>query len=329
MATSRDPYQVLGVGKTASIDAIKQAYRRLAKQYHPDLNPGRADIEQRFKEISSAYTLLSDSEKRARYDRGEIDANGSERVDRTYYRARNPRGPTAGAHRSSGDPFGTTGAGPSSGSSADDFFSFADFFGGGRKKSNAGSGTGAGSSGAKARGSDIAYSVTVSFTDAALGARRRVTLSNGKNIDITIPPGTEDQQKLRLKNQGMDGVSGGPAGDAIIEVRVDTHSFFSRNGQDIHIDVPVTLPEAVLGANIKVPTLDGQVMVKIPPGSNTGTTLRLRGKGVTDPKTKVAGDQYVKLKVVLPDPLDPELTQFIEKWAKDRSYDVRKKVGMG
>lgn len=306
MASVRDPYQVLGLARTAGAEEVKQAYRRLAKQYHPDLNPGRADIEQKFKEVSAAYNLLSDAERRARYDRGEIDANGNERA-------------AGGFHRSHAG--GRGGTGDFSGFDADDLFS--DLFGSRRR----GAGFGGGSSGgAKPRGSDISYSVTVSFVEAALGGKRRISLSNGKDLDITIPPGTTDQQKLRLKGQGLGGGLSA-AGDAIVEVHVEAHPFFTRKDFDIHLEVPVSLPEAVLGATIKVPTLDGQVAVKVPNGSNTGSMLRLKGKGILDPKRRVHGDQYVKLKVVLPDPPDAELASFLEKWAKDRSYDVRRKAG--
>jgi DnaJ-class molecular chaperone len=308
VAVMRDPYQVLGLTRSASAEEIKQAYRKLAKQYHPDLNPGRPDIEQRFKDVSGAYNLLSDAEKRARFDRGEIDANGNERP---LHRAYSCGGRSAGA---GGADFG--------GFDAEDLFS--DLFGAGRRRGGAGGG-----GGFKQRGTDIAYSVTVPFTEAALGTKRRINLSTGKSIDVAIPPGTEDQQKLRLKGQGMGGLGGAPAGDAIVEVHVEQHPFFVRKESDIHLELPVSLPEAVLGATIKVPTLDGHVAVKVPRGSNTGGTLRLKGKGIVDPKTGVAGDQYVKLKVVLPEPPDSELASFLERWSKDRSYDVRKKFGLG
>ncbi len=301
MATMRDPYQVLGVGRTATTDDLKQAYRRLAKQYHPDLNPGRSDIEQRFKEISSAYSLLSDPAKRRRFDQGEIDASGAERADHAFNRAYANR--ARGRAGANGDPFG--------GFSADDIF--ADLFRGSRE--------------GRARGSDIEYSVTVSFLEATVGGKRRISLSNGKSIDLTIPPGTTNEQKLRLKGQGMPGSGGGQAGDAIVEIQVEPHPFFTRKDNDIHVEVPVTLPEALLGATINVPTLDGTVALKVPKGSNTGTVLRLKGKGITEPKQGSSGDLYVKLKVVLPEPADPELTQFIEKWSQRRTYDVRKKAG--
>ena len=170
--------------------------------------------------------------------------------------------------------------------------------------------------------------MTVSFVEAAIGAKRRINLSNGKNIDLTVPPGSENEQKLRLKGQGMPGSGGGPAGDAIVELLVDPHPFFTRKGQDVHVEVPVTVPEALLGATIKVPTLDGTVALKVPKGANSGTVLRLKSKGIPDAKGHTPGNLYVTLKVMLPDPPDPELTQFIEKWSLTRSYEVRKKAGL-
>lgn len=317
-----DPYVVLGVSRTASAEEIKKAYRKLAKEHHPDSRPGHVHDEERFKEISAAYTLLSDPEKRARFDRGEIDSNGADRTGRgTYSRAR-----PGGARE---EDFGF---------SAEDFFH--DLFGrrrstagtgsarGGAGAGGAGTGMGGGAAGVKAKGSDIAYSVSVSFLEAAQGAKRRISLSNGKSLDVAIPPGTEDQQKLRLKGQGLPGLGGGGAGDAIIEVHVEGHPFFTRQDGDVHVEVPITLGEAVLGATIRVPTVSGPVALKVPPGSNTGTVLRLRGRGVVSQKTQQTGDQYVKLKLVLPDPPDSELVQFVERWAQTRNYDVRKKAGL-
>jgi len=302
----RDPYQILGVGRTASAEDIKSAYRRLAKQYHPDLNPGRADIELKFKEVNGAYSLLSDPDKRRRFDRGEIDATGAERPDRSFRRA------YAGADARA-EPFDF----------GDD--PFADLFGTARRRYS----SGAGGSGVKAKGSDVAYSVTIPFADACLGTKRRLMLTTGKSIDIAIPPGTHDGTKLRLKGQGLPGLGGAGAGDAIVEVHVDPHPHFTRRDDDIHLDVPITLQEAILGAMIKVPTLDGLVQLKVPKGANTGTVLRLKGKGIPNPDRKINGDQYVKLTVVLPERPDPDLSAFIEKWAKSHDYDVRKKAGLG
>ncbi|MBK3732935.1 DnaJ domain-containing protein [Azospirillum brasilense] len=315
----RDPYQILGLTRSASADDIKKAYRKLAKEFHPDLKPGNAANEERFKEISAAYTLLSDSDKRARFDRGEIDASGQERHHGFGGRSR------ANAGRSRA----YSGAGGSAGD--DSFFGgedwFSDLFSGGRKRGGA-AGGGAGGGASRSRGSDINYSVSVPFVEAAQGTKRRISLSNGKSIDVTVPPGTEDQAKLRLKGQGLPGAGGFGAGDAIVEVHVEAHPFFTRQGSDIHVEVPITLNEAVLGATIRVPTVSGPVALKIQPGANTGSTLRLRGKGVMNQATKQAGDQYVKLKVVLPDPPDAELVKFMEEWSRTRSYDVRKKAGL-
>jgi len=318
---TRDPYSVLGVSRSSSADDIKKAYRKLAKLHHPDLKPGDAANEERFKEISAAYTLLSDSEKRAKFDRGEIDSSGQERHA-------GPRGHAGRGRAYSGAAddsfFGGAGGG-------DDWFS--DLFGGARRRGGAGAGPtggpGAGSSsGPKVRGSDIAYSVSVPFVEAAQGTKRRISLSNGKSIDVAVPPGTENEQKLRLKGQGLPGMGGMPNGDAIIEVHVEAHPFFTRQDGDIHVEVPITLNEAVLGATIHVPTISGKVAVKVPPGANTGSVLRLRGKGVASQSGGTAGDQYVKLKVMLPDPPDAELVKFMEQWSKTRSYDVRKKAGL-
>jgi DnaJ-class molecular chaperone len=177
------------------------------------------------------------------------------------------------------------------------------------------------------RGEDVNYSLTVSFLEAANGAKKRVTLADGKTLDVTIPPGTEDGQTLRLKAQGLPGVGGGPAGDAYVEIHVEPHPFFNRKDSNIHLDLPVTLPEAVLGASVTVPTIDGNVSIKVPPGSNTGTTLRLKGRGLVDRKTRERGDQYVTLKVVLPDKPDAELKQFLERWSAGQGYDPRAKLG--
>jgi len=306
----RDPYLVLGVPRSADADAIKKAYRALAKELHPDLNPGRDDVEQRFREVAAAYDLLGDADKRARFDRGEIDASGAARADRPRGRAGGGRGGRARPEGFSFDP--------------DDLFS--DLF---RDRAGAGAAGGGGKAGgAGPRGSDVTYSLTVPFVEAALGTRRRIALSTGKSLEVTIPPGTRDQQKLRLRGQGLAGLGGIPPGDAIVEVWVEPHPFFTREGADIHVEVPVSLNEAVLGASIRVPTVDGTVQVKVPPGSNTGTRLRLRGKGVADQETKGSGDQYVTLKVVLPDPPDPALAELVEQWAKTGAYNPRRKAGL-
>ncbi len=301
-----DPYQILGVSKNATTHEIKSAYRKLAKKLHPDVNPGRKDIEQKFKDVTAAYDLLSDADKRARFDRGEIDAQGQERGFGGGF-GNGYRGARGGGPRA--DPFSSFGG-------VEDII--AEFMGGGKRR-GFGSGMGAG-----ARGNDVTYATSISFVEAALGGKKRVTLSNEKTLDITIPAGVEEGYKLRLKGQGTPGLAGGAAGDAIIELHVETHPHFTRKGRDIILEIPISLPEAVLGANVTVPTLDGQVTVKVPKGSNTGTTLRLKGKGVAD---GVNGDMLVKLKVSLPEPAPQDLTDFIEKWAKKNAYNPRKKMG--
>jgi DnaJ-class molecular chaperone len=308
-----DPYQILGVAKTASAGEIKSAYRKLAKKLHPDVNPGRKDIEQKFKEITAAYDLLADADKRARFDRGDIDAQGQ------------ARGFDGGGFQRGG--FRHAGAGNGRGAQSEDPFAgfggmediFAQFMGGGRRAH----GFDPGSAG-PTRGGDVTYTISVSFVEACLGGKKRVTLGNDKTLDITIPAGVEQGHKLRLKGQGQSG--GGAAGDAIIELHIEPHPFFTRKDRDVLVEIPVSLPEAILGASVTVPTLDGHVAVKVPKGANTGTTLRLKGKGVA---SNPAGDMFVKLKLVLPEPVPQDLTDFIEKWAKKNAYDPRKKAGIG
>ena len=301
----RDPYSLLGVARNASPDQIKQAYRKLVKDLHPDLNPGDKIVEQRFKEVSAAYDLLSDKEKRARYDRGEIDAQGHQRADFGFQRAH------AEAMHRRGRARGPYGAG-AGGFSAHDIFS--DLFGRGA---------------ARTRGADLSYKLDVSFLEAVRGCRKRLSLSGGRDLEVVVPPGTDDGQILRLRGQGTSGLSGGPAGDALVEVQVAAHPFFTRNQSDIHVEVPVTLQEAVLGAVIEVPTIDGKVAVKVPAGANTGTSLRLKGKGVVSrSNAEMRGDQYVKLKLVLPDQPDSDLQEFVRRWKPAGSFDPRRRAGL-
>jgi DnaJ-class molecular chaperone len=307
----RDPYTVLGVGRGATDDEIKRAYRKLAKKLHPDLNPGKKAIEAQFKEVTAAYDFLTDGNKRARYDRGEIGPDGAEKA----------------RFRPGADPFG--GGHPFSGG-----------FGGGpgqrgRAHPGAGAGQGAGSGGFGAGLDDIiseflgrnrkgaaatdppAQKIKVGFLDAARGGKHRVTFSDGRNIDISIPAGIEAGQKLRLKDA--------KAGEIFLEIEIEPHPLFTRKEKDIHVDVPVTLIEAVLGATITVPTIHGAVALKVPKGSNSGATMRLKGKGITANGT--SGDQFVKLRVTLPDPPDPELVKFLERWSQEHAYEVRGKMG--
>ncbi|MDD4615583.1 MAG: J domain-containing protein [Alphaproteobacteria bacterium] len=309
-----DPYQTLGVSKNASANEIKSAYRKLAKKLHPDVNPGRKDIEQRFKEVTAAYDLLSDPEKRAKYDRGDIDAQGQER-------GFGGGGPFTGGFRSARGGYGQSGQDPFSnfGGMENIFAEFMNMGAGRRRPGGAGPTETGGM-----RGSDVTYPVSISFIDACLGGKKRITLTNDKTVDIAIPPGVEDGHKLRLKGQGLAGF-GGSAGDAIIELHVEPHPYFTRKDKDIYLDLPITLQEAILGGSVTVPTLTGQVTLKIPKGSGSGAALRLKGKGVA---TTPPGDMFVKPKIVLPDPLPQDLSNFVEKWAKKNVYDPRKKAGL-
>ncbi len=316
----RDPYEVLGVPRDADADAIKKAYRKLAKQYHPDLNPGDAAIERKFKDVSVAHDLLSDAEKRGRFDRGEIDANG---VDRPMRGRRSANAGADSGFRASAGARGGFGAGIN----PDDLFDEI-LRGNMRRGFGGGADTKAGAGGAgKRRGADINFSFSVDFISAAVGAKRRMTLPDQRAVDIVIPPGTEEGTQLRLTGQGQPGFNGGPAGDAYIEVQVEPHPLLSRQGRDILLTLPITMPEAVLGAAVTVPTVEGKVAVKIPKGANSGTTLRLRGKGLPATKTLPAGDQLVKLVVMLPDAIDSELSSFMERWGRANGYDVRRKAG--
>jgi DnaJ-class molecular chaperone len=305
-----DPYSVLGVPRTASDDDIRKAFRKLAKKHHPDLNPGDKAAEAKFKEVSQANDLLSDAEKRRRFDAGEIDATGQEMPPRGFYRdqagARGFGGKyeRAGAHESFVDMGGV----------------FSEMFG---ERHGFGGGVGGGFD---MGGMPVTYSLRVPFLVGARGGKQRVTLPDGKTLDIDVPEGTTDGQTLRLKGQGMPGTQGRPAGDAYVEIHVDPHAFFQPRDNDIHVELPVTLTEAALGGKVRVPTVGGPVMLNVPAGSNTGTSLRLKGRGLLDRKSGQRGDQYVKLKIVLPDQPDDKLKAFLEGWEAGRSHDPRKEM---
>ncbi|HET6469282.1 MAG TPA: J domain-containing protein [Geminicoccaceae bacterium] len=301
----RDPYEVLGLARDASQDDIAKAYRRLAKESHPDLHPGDAAAEERFKELSLAREILSDPEKRARYDRGEIDASGAERPQREFYRGY-AEGP-AGTRYSQTEVFGD-------GADLGDIF--ADLFGGGAREGRT----------IRLRGPDVSYTLEVDFLDAARGARRTITTPDGRTLQVTIPVGVRDRQTLRLKGMGGPGIGGGESGDAYIEIHIRPHPVFRRKDGDIHVELPVTPAEAVLGGRVPVPTVTGEVTLTIPPGSNTGTTLRLRGKGIPARGGEPAGDQYVRLKVVLPRAPDDELKGFLQEWAAKHAWDPREEL---
>lgn len=307
----KDPYLVLGVARTASDDEIKKAYRALARELHPDLNPGDAKAESRFKDISAAYDFLSDSAKRAQFDAGEIEADGSPK--RRAWRSRPGAGAGgAGAGRGAGG-FGFGGFGEN----VDDIM--AEMF---RRKQRAQS-----DSRAKTRGGDVRHTLSISFLEAAGGGTKRVTLMSGRTVEVRIPPGSKDGQTLRLKGQGHGADDGAIPGDAFIELKVEEHSHFTRRDLDILLELPVSVQEAVMGGKVPVPTIDGKVMLSIPPGSNSGAVLRLKGKGIAGPN-HTRGDQLVTLQVVLPEG-DAEFRTLVEKWGARHGYDPRAKAGLG
>ena len=299
---AQTPYELLGVKPDASADEIRKAYRKLAKQFHPDINPGKPEAEARFKEISAAYDLLSDSDKRARYDRGEIDETGAERPPRGYYRSQ-----AEGAQGWRYQPEGEMDL-----SDLEDLFAA---FGsaGPRRRGEAGAGF-------RARGADRHFTLTVDFVTAATGGKQRLSLAPEEWLDVTIPAGVEDGQVLRLRGKGGPGFGGGTSGDALIEVHVAAHPLFRRDGDNVLLELPVSLAEAVLGARVSVPTVTGPVTMTIPKGSDAGRQLRLRGKGI---QKKSPGDEIVTLKVFIGPSSDPELAAFLEEWAPQHPFDPR------
>jgi DnaJ-class molecular chaperone len=292
----KDPYEILGVARAAAPDEIRKAYHKLAKKLHPDLNPGDKTAESRFKEVAGAYDLLSDAEKRRRFDSGEIDATGAEKPQQRYYR-------DYAGQASDGDPYESQ-SGYADFADTDDILS--QMF---RRQTR------------RARGADLHYSLAVDFLDAVNGATKRINLPEGGSLDVTIPPGIQQGQTLRLRGKGAPSRGEGETGDALVEVSIHPHPFFTRHGDNIHLDLPVTISEAVLGGEIKTPTPTGPVMLKAPKGSNSGTVLRLKGKGVARPDGR--GDLLVKLKIMAPTEPDPELEAFLAAWTP-ANYDPRK-----
>ena len=316
-----DPYKILGVPKNASEADVKKAFRTLAKKHHPDKHAGDAAAQKRFQEISGAYDILGDKEKRAQFDAGAIGADGN---------------PSAGAYGAGGgfrqgNPFGGGGFDPRAGGFKFDFDQapggaagfediFADLMGGGGRRRGGPSHGGRGA----AKGEDFSAAVTVSFAEAATGGTRRIVLQNGEQLDVKIPVGVKDGQAVRIKGRGGAGRGGAPNGDILLNVTVAAHPGMTRDGNDIRSDLPVTLKEAVLGGKVPVPTLTGTVSLSVPPNSNPGTTLRLKGKGIGAHGATPAGDLYVRLVVTLPGEPDAALRDFLNTWPAD--YDPRAKT---
>ncbi len=297
---SESPYDLLGVKPDASQDDIRRAYRRLARKHHPDLNPGDAEAEEAFKRVSAANDLLGDPEKRARFDRGEIDATGAERPQPRYYR--DFAEPGAGATHAY-----ATDAGFADMADADELL--AQMLG---RRGRA-----------RMRGGDLRGRLALDFLEAVNGTIGRLSLPDGTAVEVTVPPGTLDGQVLRLRGKGGPGRGGGTAGDLLVEIEVGEHRHFTRRGDDIHLDLPISLAEAVLGGRVEAPTPAGTVRVAVPKGANTGTVLRLRGRGV--PRADGSrGDAYVTLRIVLPEGPDAELEAFVARWEAGKAHDPRR-----
>lgn len=297
---SWDPYAALGVPKSSSAEDIRKAYRKLAKELHPDVRPNDKATEERFKRVTAAFNLLTDPTQRGRFDRGEIDADGNERPQF------HPGGGFGG--------FAGAGAGArarGAGGGRSDVFE--DLFDGLFSRGGGSRGFG------QQRGEDVRYRMEVDFLDAVNGGRRRVTMSDGRSLDLAIPAGLNSGQTLRLKGQGLPGAGGGPAGDALVEITVGAHPTFKREGDDIRMDLRVSLAEAVEGGRVPVQTPSGAVTLSVPAGSNSGDLLKLRGKGVQTRPTP--GDLLVRLLIVLPRKDDPELREFVKTWS-GRKVDV-------
>ena len=311
-----DPYQVLGVPRTASADEIRKAFRKLAKANHPDTNPNNKAAEERFKQVSGAFDILGDAEKKKKFDAGAIDADGRETFGGFGGRGQGgPWGPPPG-----GGPFGAGGPHGQSFEGVDLGDILGEMFGGARGGRAGGQGGGFG--GFSQRGSDVRAPLAIDLEEAIKGGKKRVAFSDGRTIDITIPKGAQEGQTLRLKGQGSPGRAG--PGDAFIELSIAPHPIYRREGETLVMDVPITVYDAVLGGKAEAPTPDGPVTLTIPKGANTGTRLRLKGRGLTDARGQ-RGDLFARLVVTLPEAPDAALEAFAEAWKKDRPYSPKRR----
>ncbi len=307
---AKDPYKLLGLTKSASEKDIRKAYRALAKKYHPDVNPDNPKIAEKFKEISAAYTLLSDKKLKSQYDRGHIDGQGQQR---------SPFG--AGGFGSQG--FGTQGFGGTGGRTA----------GGGHMRggdmndllqSLFGMQMGGAQMGSMQqprqrpqKGKDKRYRLKLTLFEALRGGSRKIKAATGTSFSVKIPAAIEDGQSLRLRGKGQAGLHGGAAGDAKVDIEILPDKYFSREGKNLRLNLPISLREALLGAKVKIPMPDGYIQMNIPPGTNSGTILRLRGKGVGE------GDLLVAPQIVLKDMSDPELIEWAKQPPSEADFNPR------
>jgi DnaJ-class molecular chaperone len=329
----RDPYEVLGVSKGASQEDIKKAYRKLAKKLHPDANKKDPKAANKFAELNGAYEIVGDEDKRKKFDRGEIDAEGKPRFQGFEgFGGRPGAGPFSGAREGNFESFtwGPEGVRRSRGGGGPGSAGFEDIlsqmFGMRGGRGGPGGATfEAEDIGSALRGQDVTASASITLDEAAHGGTRRIDLPNGKEIEFKIPAGIQDGKQVRLRGQGMPSPGGGPAGDVLITVSIEPHPYFKLEGQNLRLELPITLYEAVLGAKVRVPTLDGAVQLSIPPNTSSGRVFRLKGKGL--PGKPAAGDLYVTTRIELPDGKDAELEELMKKWRDQKPHDPRSGMG--
>ena len=324
----RDPYEVLGVSKAASPEDIKKAYRKLAKKLHPDSNKKDPKAATKFAELNGAYEIVGDEGKRKAFDRGEIDAEGKPRFQGFEGFGGRPAGSPFGGREGNFESFSwgpdgfrrtRGGGGASGGHGFEDILS--SMFGA-RTRGGPGATFEAEDIGSAIRGQDVTATASITLDEAAHGGTRRLELPIGKEVEFKIPPGIGDGQQIRLRGQGMPAPHGGPPGDVLITVAIAPHPLFKVEGKNLRLDLPVALYEAVLGAKVRVPTLDGAVDLSVPPNTSSGRVFRLKGKGL--PGKPAAGDLYVTTRIVLPDGKDAELEELMSKWRDEKPYDPRK-----
>jgi DnaJ-class molecular chaperone len=301
---AQDPYQELGVARSANADEIRRAFRKLAKAHHPDQHPDDKASEERFKRITAAFDILGDEEKRKKFDAGQIDADGHE-VHRGF------RGQPGGGPGGFGG-----GQGDFEGVDINDILG--EMFG----RGGSGQGRGGGFGGFSAKGADVRARLDIDIEEAVKGGKKRIAFSDGRTIDVTIPKGAEEGQVLRLKGQGAPGRAG--PGDAMIELALKPHPIFRREGPGLVMDLPISVPDAVLGAKVQAPTPDGPVTLTVPKGSSSGATLRLKGRGLHEQGRR--GDLMARLMIVLPEGTDSELESFAETWRRERPYAPKRRT---